>query len=299
MKLPLVRSLVLLALACTSSARLCAQTAATPAAPAAPKVTFPAPSPAATLKQRVGLTDIEVAYSRPSMKGRTIFGGIEAYGRVWRTGANNATRLTFSTPVKFQGVALDTGTYELFSIPGQDTWTIIVQKAAKQWGTYAYDQKNDIARVAVKPVALTEAIETLTIDFADLRDESATLNISWEKTRVPLKLEFDLTATLVPQIEAAAAAEGKKSNQFYYGAAGFYYEHRLDLKKALTWITAATSGEKPAFYMVHLKAKILARLGDKPAAIAAANQSKTLAISAEGAQSPFLKQNDDLIASLR
>ena len=113
MKHPLARSLVLLALACTSSANLSAQTAATTNAPAAPKVTFPAPSPAATLKQRVGLTDIEVAYSRPSMKGRAIFGGIEAYGRVWRTGANNATRLTFSTPVKFQGAALDAGTYDL------------------------------------------------------------------------------------------------------------------------------------------------------------------------------------------
>ena len=102
MKLPLARSLALLALAGASSISLSAQTAA----PAAPKVTFPAPSPAATLKQRVGLTDIEVTYSRPSMKGRAIFGGIEAYGRVWRTGANNATRLTFSTPVKFQGAAL-------------------------------------------------------------------------------------------------------------------------------------------------------------------------------------------------
>lgn len=294
----LLRPALLATLCLSLASSLTAQTAATPPTPAGPKVTFPAPSPAATLKQRVGLTDIEVAYSRPGLKGRAIFGGIEAYGRVWRTGANNATRVTFSTPVKFQGVALEAGTYELFSIPGKDEWTVILQKAAKQWGAYAYDQKNDVARVIVKPVALSTAVETLTIDIGDIRDDSATLNLSWEKTRVPMKLEFDVAATLVPQIEAAAAAPGQKPG-FYFQAAGFYYEHNLDLKKALAWINEATAGEKPAFYMVHLKAKILAKLGDKPGAIAAATKSKELGIAAEGPQSPFIKQNDDLIASLK
>jgi hypothetical protein len=295
----LLRPALLATLGLTLASSLSAQTAAAPTAPTAPKVTFPALSPTATLKQRIGLTDIELVYSRPSMKGRAIFGGIEAYGRVWRTGANNATRLTFSTPVKFQGTALEAGTYELFSIPNNDEWTVILQKAAKQWGAYAYDQKKDVARVTIKPIALPTAVETLTIDFGDIRDDSAMLNISWEKTRVPVKLEFDVAATLVPEIEAAAAFEGKKAPGFYYGAAGYYYEHNLDQKKALAWINEATAGNKPAFYMIHLKAKILAKLGDKPGAIAAANQSKTLAVAAEGPQSPFLKQNDDLIASLK
>lgn len=290
----LLRPALLATLGLSLVSSLSAQTPA----PAAPKVTFPAPSPTATLKQHIGLTDIEVVYSRPSMKGRSIFGGIEAYGRVWRTGANNATRITFSTPVKFQGAAIEAGTYELFSIPGKDEWTVILQKAAKQWGAYAYDQKNDVARVTVKPVALPTAVETLTLDFGDIRDDSATFNISWEKTRVPVKLEFDVATPLVPQIEAAAAAPGQKPG-FYFQAAGFYYDHNLDLKKALTWINEATAGEKPAFYMVHLKAKILAKLGDKPGAIAAATKSKELGIAAEGPQSPFVKQNDDLIASLK
>jgi hypothetical protein len=290
----LLRPALLATLGLSLVSSLSAQTPA----PAAAKVTFPAPSPTATLKQRVGLTDIELVYSRPSMKGRSIFGGIEAYGRVWRTGANNATRITFSTPVKFQGAAIEAGTYELFSIPGKDEWTVILQKAAKQWGAYAYDQKNDVARVTVKPVALPTAVETLTLDFGDIRDDSATFNISWEKTRVPVKLEFDVATPLVPEIEAAAAAPGQKPG-FYFQAAGFYYDHNLDLKKALTWINEATAGEKPAFYMVHLKAKILAKLGDKPGAIAAATKSKALGIAAEGPQSPFVKQNDDLIASLK
>ncbi|HMD60314.1 MAG TPA: DUF2911 domain-containing protein, partial [Opitutaceae bacterium] len=104
-----------------------------------PGMELPAASPGATTKQRVGLTDIEVVYSRPSMRGREVFGGLVPYGEVWRTGANNATRISFSTPVKLEGTPVAAGTYELFTIPGKDEWTVILQKAAKQWGAYAYD----------------------------------------------------------------------------------------------------------------------------------------------------------------
>lgn len=262
-------------------------------------VTFPAPSPAGALKQRVGLTDIEISYSRPGMKGRTIFGGIVAYDQVWRTGANNATRLTVSTPVKLNGTAIPAGTYELFTIPGRAEWTIIVHQNMSQWGAYTYDAKNDVARVTARPVTLAEAVETFTIDLNDLRDESATLNLTWEKTRVPVRLEVDVATTLVPQIEAAMAAPGNKPNGFYFSAAQFYFDHNLDLQKALAWINRATDNPKPAFYMVHLKARILARLGDKPGALAAAQQSTELAIATEGPQSGFVKMNNDLVASLR
>jgi len=262
-------------------------------------VTFPAASPAGVLKQRVGLTDIEISYSRPGMKGRTIFGGIVAYDQVWRTGANNATKLTVSTPVKLNGTAIPAGTYELFTIPGRTEWTVIVHKNMSQWGAYTYDAKNDVTRITARPVALAEPVETFTIDFNDLRDESATLNLTWEKTRVPVKLEVDVATTLVPQIEAAMAAPGTKPNGFYFNAAQFYFDHNLDLQKALAWINRATDNPKPAFYMVHLKAKILARLGDKPGALAAAQQSTELAIAAEGPQSGFVKMNNDLVAGLR
>lgn len=264
----------------------------------APKVEFPAASPASTVKQRVGLTDIEIVYSRPSVKGRTIFGGIEAYGRVWRTGANSATKISFSTPVTFGGADIPAGAYLLFSIPGADEWTVILQKDAKAWGAYQYDPANDIARVTAKPVALPTPVETFTIDLNDIRSESATLNLTWEKTRVPVPLTVDVASTLVPQIEAAAASPEKKTPGFYFNAAGFYYEKGLDLNKAKAWIEEATSGAKPAFYMVHLKAKILAKLGEKENAIAAAKQSIELAVAAEGPQSPFLKMNNDLIATL-
>lgn len=265
---------------------------------AAPKLDFPAQSPTSTLKQRVGLTDIEIVYSRPGVKGRKIFGGLEAYGKVWRTGANSATKVTLSTPVKFNGTEVPAGTYGLFSIPGKDEWTIIIQKDSSQWGAYTYDAKNDIARVTAKPVRLAENVETFTIDINDIRDQSATLNLIWEKTRVPVKMEVDVASVLVPQIENFMASDAKKSGGHYYQSAVFYYENGQDLKKAKQWIEEATNNPKPAFYMMHWKAKILAKLGEKDAAIEAAKKSTELAIAAEGPQSGFVKMNADLVASL-
>jgi len=267
--------------------------------PEAPKVSFPAASPKSTLQQRVGLTDIEIVYSRPSVKGRTIFGGLEAYGKIWRTGANNATKLTFSTPVKLNGTDIPAGTYELFTIPGETEWTIIIHKDSSQWGAYKYDAKNDVARFTATPVKLTEVVETFTIDVNDIRNESATLNLRWERTRVPIKLQVDTASLVIPQIEAALASPAKKPAGFYFNAAQFYFDQGLDLTKAKAFITEATAGDKPAFYMVHLKAKILAKLGEKADAIAAAKQSSELAVAVEGPQSGFVKMNNDLIASLK
>jgi Protein of unknown function (DUF2911) len=268
-------------------------------APAAPKIDFPAPSPASTLKQRVGLTDIEIVYSRPGVKDRQIFGGIVPYGKVWRTGANSATKISFSTAVKFGGISIPAGEYALFTIPDQKEWTIIINKVTGQWGAYSYDSANDLLRVKATVTALSSPVETFTIDLNDLRNESATLNLIWEKTRVSVPLQVDVVTALVPQIEAAMASGAAIPDGTYYNAAAFYFDQGVDLKKAKEWIVRATNNPKPAFFMVHLKAKILARLGEKDAATAAAKQSTELAIAAEGPQSGFVKMNNDLIASLR
>jgi hypothetical protein len=262
-------------------------------------ITFPALSPGCTLKQRVGLTDIEVAYSRPGVKGREIFGGLEAYGKVWRTGANTATKITFSTPVKFGGKDVPAGSYALYSIPGPSEWTVILNNVTGQWGAYQYDQKNDLCRITVKPIALSQPVETFLIDINDIRSQTATLNLIWEKTRVAVPIEVDVATTLVPQIESLMASADKKTTQQYFNAATFYYENGLDLNKAKTWIEEATKGDKPAFYMMHLKAKILAKLGDKAGARAAAEKSSELAVAAEGPKSGFVKMNNDLIATLK
>ena len=265
--------------------------------PKKPELEFPQASPSATVKERVGVTAVDIEYGRPSVKGRKIFGGLVPYGEVWRTGANAATKLVLGTEVTFGGSQVPAGTYALFTIPETGEWTVILNKAEGQWGSYAYDAKNDVVRVKVKPVALTESVETMTIGLGDLRDDSATLNITWDKTRVPVKLQTNLVAVLVPQIEAAMAGPGKKP---YFDAAMFYYAHDLDLKKAVGWMDEATKEQPDAFWIFYRKGLILAKSGDKPGALAAANKSIELAEKAGGAVAVEYKRlNESLIASVR
>lgn len=267
----------------------------------APKLAFPEASPPATVKQRVGLTDIEVNYARPGVKGRTIYGGLVPYGEVWRTGANTATKVTFSTDVKLGGVAVPAGAYELFTIPGKTEWTVIVQAVSEkaQWGSYAYDQKNDTARAVATPTTLANNVETFSIGFSDVHNNSATLFISWEKTRVPVKIEVDVVGQLVPQIAAAMAApEGKKP---YFASAMFYYENNLDLKQALAWMDAGLAEQPKAFWMIYRKGLILAAAGDKAGALAAANESLELskANTTPALRDEYVRLNEALIASLK
>jgi hypothetical protein len=265
----------------------------------APKVDFPAASPTVTLKQHVGLTDVEIVYSRPGVKGRVIYGGIVPYNVVWRTGANASTKISFSTPVKLNGTEVPAGKYALYTIPGETEWTIIISKDTNSFGAFGYKPENDLVRFKATPVKLPEPVETFTIDVNDIRDESATLNLAWEKTRVPIKLEVQVVSKVLPQIEAAMASPDNKQPQFYFQAATFYFNHDLDLKKALSWLDAGLA-DKPriAYELLNLKAKILAKQGDKEGAIAAAKQSSELAIQAEGPTSSFVKMNQDLISSL-
>jgi len=259
----------------------------------APKVEFPSPSPACTIKQRVGLTDIEIAYSRPGIKGRQIFGSLVPYDKVWRTGANNATKITFSTPVKLNSQDVAAGSYALYTIPGENEWTIILNKGVGKSGTQ-YDEKEDVLRFKTTPVSFGTTLETFTIEFNRVTDDSAVINLVWENTVVPIKVNLDLVGSLVPQIEAVMASDSK--NKPYYQAAMFYYDHGQDLKKASQWIDEAIK-QREAHYIVYLKAKILAKLGDKDGAIAAAKRSSELAVKAN--DPGYVKMNDDLISSLK
>jgi len=266
--------------------------------PAAPKIDFPAASPSATVTQRVGLTDIQISYARPGAKGRKVFGGLVPYDHVWRTGANTATKLSLSTPVKLNGTAIAAGTYELFTIPGATEWTVIIHKNMSQWGAYSYDAKNDVARIKATPVSLPTAVESLDIGLNDLRDESATLNITWEKTRVPVALTVDVKSTLVPQIEAIMAGGGDKLP--YASAAMYYLENGLDLKKAAAWMDAAVATNPDAFYLVYRKALILEKMGDKAGAATTARKSIEGANKASGAiRDEYVSLNEALLARLK
>jgi hypothetical protein len=265
-----------------------------------PKVDFPQASPTATLKQHIGLTDIEITYSRPSVKGRIIYGNLVPYGEVWRTGANASTKISFSTPVKLNGNEIPAGRYALFTIPGEEEWTIIISKDTNSFGAFGYKPDNDLVRFKTSSVKLSErSVETFAIEFNHIRDESALLELVWEKTVVPIKLEVDVVSKVVPQVEAAMVSPDKKQPQFYFQAATFYFNHDLDSKKALAWLdTGLADKPKIAYELLNLKAKILAKQGDKEGAIAAAKQSSELAVQAEGPNSSFVKMNQDLISSL-
>lgn len=247
--------------------------------PEAPKLEFPAASPAASFEQRVGLTDVSVKYSRPSAKGRKIFGGLVPFDSVWRTGANSATSISFSTDVKFGGADVPEGTYSLHTIPGTSEWTVILNTVTQQWGSYAYDEKSDIARVTVKAKALHDSVESFTIAASNLGIANATLDLAWEKTLIQIPIETDVVKLLVPKIESAMAAEGKKP---YLQSAMFYYENGLDLKKALAWADAAVAEQPDAPWIIYRKGLILAKLNDKAGALAAATRALELATKAGG-----------------
>ena len=287
MKTRTFRPCLLIASALTLVAALSAQ---------APKVEVPAASPACTLKQRVGFTDIEITYSRPGLKGRVVVGNIDPYGKVWRAGANAATQIKFSTPVKLEGTEIPAGTYGLFAIPGREEWTVIISKTATQWGAYKYDAKDDVLRVKVAPIALSQPVETFTIDVNDIRDESATLDLIWADWRVPVKIEVAVVAKVVAQIDAAMAADGKKP---YGQAAMFYLDHNLDLKKAAGWMDAAIAEQPNAFWLAYHKARLLAKMGDKAGAIASARASIDLVSKETGPEKgEYTRLNEALIASL-
>lgn len=269
--------------------------------PAAPKLVLPQASPPATLKQQVGITDIEISYNRPSVKGRKIFGGLVPYGEIWRTGANSATKISFSTDVKIGGSAVPAGTYELFTIPGEQEWTVIVHKNMSQWGSYAYDQKNDIARVTAKVTRLPSVSETFWIGINDVRDTSATLNLTWENTRVTVPITIDTVGMLAPQIESAIKAQEKPNAMLYFSSAMFYLENNHDLPKALEWVNAAIATRPGQMWMVYRKGLILEKMGDKAGAKAAAEESLAMAEKEKPGElrDEYMRLNKALLARLK
>ena len=260
---------------------------------------FPSASPAATVQQRIGVTDVQVVYGRPSMRGRKVFGGLEPYGSVWRTGANNATTVSFSTDVTFGDKEVPAGEYSLFSIPGENEWTVILNKSAAQFGAYGYDESMDIARTKVRSKKLANAVETFEIGFENLRSTGATMALEWEHARVEVPIKTNVVKTLAPQIERVMAGNGEKP---YFPAAMFYYENDLDMNKAAAWIEEGVKAQPTAFWMVYRQGLILAKKGDKRGAIAAAEASMKMAAESQGGASlkaEYKRLNEALIARLK
>eukprot|EP01132_Coremiostelium_polycephalum_P021303 gene21303-25305_t len=164
-------------------------------------VKIPQASSGQSLSQDFGLGKITLTYSRPNTKGRKIFGGLEMYDQVWRTGANSATTIKFTDDVTFEGKAVPAGEYELFTIPGKNEWTVILSKMTKQWGAYEYKEDQDFLRVKVKPVALQNKVETFTIQFANVYPTKAQLLLQWENTSVSVNLTTDVDTKVMASID--------------------------------------------------------------------------------------------------
>jgi len=237
------------------------------------KIEFPAPSQHSVVKQRVGLTDVEIDYSRPNKNDRQIFGGLVPYGKLWRTGANAVTKIKFSKPVTLGGKEIPAGEYALFTIPTADEWTIIVSKDAKVQSAADYKQENDTARIMAKPEANANTVETFTIGLGDVKGASATLNFFWDKTRVPVKLTTNDVEEVGKQLDAAVSAGTPLDPRTAYQAAAFYYDNNKDMNQAAKWIDQALEKNPNAYFMYYKKAQIQSKLGNKKEAIVSAQKA--------------------------
>ena len=255
---------------------------------------FPAASQRSELKQRVGLTDIEVVYSRPNKNKREIFGGLVPWDKVWRTGANATTKVKFSDAVTLGDKEVAAGEYALFTIPKQNEWTVILSKHME----LPYKPDQDVARVTVKPMKLTEEMETFTIGFNDLRSDNATMFLAWDHTVVPIKLKTNDVAKVSEQIDAALKSGKDLEPGFYFQAAGFNLDQNKDLKQAAEWVDKAIEKNPDAYFMYTRKAQIQAKLGNKKEAIAAAEKSNQILESRPDRDDAAIKANKQLIQGL-
>jgi hypothetical protein len=237
------------------------------------KIEFPAASQHATVKQRVGLTDIEVDYSRPNKNGREIFGGLVPYGKLWRTGANAVTKIKFSKPVTLGGKEIPAGEYALFTIPAADEWTIIVSKDAKVQSAADYKQETDAARIMAKPEPNPITLETFTIGLSDVKGASATLNVMWDQTRVPVKLTTGDVEEVSKELESVVSGGTPLDPRTAYQAAAFYYDNNKDMNQAAKWIDQALAKNPDAYFMHYKKAQIQAKLGNKKEASSSAQKA--------------------------
>jgi len=255
----------------------------------------PAPSPSAKLTQTVGLVDVTVDYSRPSKKGRDIFGALVPFNQIWRTGANAATKITFSDDVKLEGKDIKAGTYAIYTKPGKSQWTVMIYKDLTIGGNVSrYNESNELTRFNVTPVDNSWVVESFTIDINEMTNTGATLKIMWDKTIVPIKITVDTDAAVISQVERFAENPEAALAGNYFSAASYYLGIKKDLDKALTWVDKAIAIRPNAFWMIRTKSLILAEMGQYKKAITTAEESKKVAKNANN--SDYVRLNEGSIA---
>lgn len=273
------------------AATLCSLTAFT-------QIRMPAPSPTQKLTQEFGIGSIELTYSRPSIKGRSLLkenSELAPLGKLWRTGANAATRIKFTDKVMMGGKLLDTGSYVLYTVPGREFWEIVINKGLTNWGTDGYSESADVNRFKIRAEKAGMDVETLTMQFGNILPESCELQISWGNTLVRVPMSVNVKDRIRAQVEKALDAETPAAG-VYSAAATFYYEWDKDLNKALANVNKAIQANPKAFWIMLQQAKIHRDLGDKVAAKASAE--RTIAVATEAKNDDYVKQATDLIKKL-
>jgi hypothetical protein len=264
---------------------------------ASAQIKMPQASTTQKITQDFGMGSIEITYSRPNVKGRTVLkekSELAPLGSMWRLGANAATKIKFTDKVTIGGSELEAGTYVIYAIPGKDLWDVIFNKGVNNWGTDGYKEAEDVVHVKVKALKASNFAETFTMQIINVAAETCELHMTWGKVQLAVPISTNIKDRVRAQVEKALAAETVQANT-YYNAASFYYDFDKDNNNALINITKAVEGNKDAYWMVLLKARIEKALGDKVSAKASAQKCIDIAT---GKNADYVTFANELIKSL-
>jgi hypothetical protein len=253
------------------------------------QIEAPQPSPSAKAMQTVGLTEVTLEYSRPAKRGRAIFGELVPFDKLWRTGANSNSMITFSDDVKFAGTDVKAGTYAVYTKPGKKEWTVMLYNDTSNWGNpKTWDENKVVATATVEIKKINYEVESWTMAINEVTMEGAHLQMMWEKTLVAVPFTVPTAAKTEASIDKVMA--GPSAND-YYSAATFYLDANKNLQQAHEWISEAVEARPEAYWMHRKKSLIEAKMGNKSAAIASAKISLTLAEEAKNMD--YVKLNAD------
>jgi len=264
---------------------------------ASAQIKMPAPSTTQKINQDFGMGAIELTYSRPNIKGRTVLkekSELAPLGSIWRLGANAATKIKFTDKVTIGGTELEAGTYVIYAVPGKDMWDVIFNKGLNNWGTDGYKEAEDVVHVKVKAEKAANFAESFTMQIINVAAETCELHMTWGSVQVAVPISTNIKDRVRAQIEKALAADNIQANT-YNTAANFYYEFDKDYTKALVNITKAVEASKDAYWMVLLKARIEKALGDKVSAKASAEKCIEMAT---GKNADYVTFANELIKNL-
>ncbi|GAB3844576.1 DUF2911 domain-containing protein [Hymenobacter terrigena] len=274
------------------------------AAPAAQaQIKTPAASPQSTITQRVGLTDITIVYSRPSAKGRSIFGSDNSLvpnGKRWRTGANATTSIKFSDDVTIEGKKIPAGEYGIYTVPRPTEWTVVLNKSLKQGADVdGFKDDQDVARFTIKPYKVAGKVETFTIAFTDLTPATANVAMEWENTGAKFNIKADVDSKVMAQIDEKITKAATPAPADLASAAVYYFDNNKDLKQALAWMEKANAAEPTKYWNLNTEAKIRLKMKDYAGATKAAEASKKAALAATPPNGEYVKMNEELMAQAK